>query len=465
MAMGGSHLGISLLLVVVAALLAQQAGAQPWQVCGISGNYTGNSTYQSNIKLLSTTLPGNASSSSDLFAKAGVGADPDTVYALALCRGDMNASGCGSCVATAFQEAQQLCALNKDATIYYDECYLRFSNRNFLDATRNENSMVLMNTEQVSSQVPVFDAAVAALLNATADYAVTNSTRRFATGEQDYDRRSYPTLYGLTQCTPDLSPDDCRSCLGVLIGRMPQYLSGREGGRITGVRCNFRYEVYPFFSSSPSLRLPAPAPAPVNEAPTATPPDSRNPKDIESIDSLLLDLSTLRVATDNFAENNKLGEGGFGTVYKGILPGGQEIAVKKLSQSSGHGIQEFKNELVLVAKLQHKNLVRLVGVCMQEHEKLLVYEYMPNKSMDIILYDTEKSMQLDWGKRSKIINGIARGLQYLHEDSQLKIIHRDLKARNVLLDSDYTPKVSDFGLARLLEGDQSQEVTKRIVGT
>ncbi|GJN32585.1 hypothetical protein PR202_gb21099 [Eleusine coracana subsp. coracana] len=315
MAMGGSHLGISLLLVVVAALLAQQAGAQPWQ-------------------LLSTTLPGNASSSSDLFAKAGVGADPDTVYALALCRGDMNASGCGSCVATAFQEAQQLCALNKDATIYYDECRC--------------------------STLPVFDAAVAALLNATADYAVTNSTRRFATGEQDYDRRSYPTLYGLTQCTPDLSPDDCRSCLGVLIGRMPQYLSGREGGRITGVRCNFRYEVYPFFSSSPSLRLPAPAPAPVNEAPTATPPGrsrnrtrivlaialpivaavlavtlvclcllrkrrrpttdlpqpySRNPKDIESIDSLL-DISTLRVATDNFAENNKLGEGGFGTVYK-----------------------------------------------------------------------------------------------------------------------------------------------------
>ncbi|GJN11513.1 hypothetical protein PR202_ga29712 [Eleusine coracana subsp. coracana] len=362
MAMGGSHLGISLLLVVVAALLAQQAGAQPWQVCGISGNYTGNSTYQSNMKLLSTTLPGNASSSRDLFAKAGVGADPDMVYALALCRGDMNASGCGSCVATAFQEAQQLCALNKDATIYYDECYLRFSNRNFLDATRNENSMVLMNTEQVSSQVPVFDAAVAALLNATADYAVTNSTRGFATGEQDYDRRSYPTLYGLTQCTPDLSPDDCRSCLGVLIARMPQYLSGREGGRITGVRCNFRYEVYPFFSSRPSLRLPAPAPAPVNERPTATPPGrprnrtrivlavalpivaavlavtlvclcllrrrrrrptrdlpqsySGNPKDIESIDSLLLNISTLRAATDNFAENNKLGEGGFGTVYK-----------------------------------------------------------------------------------------------------------------------------------------------------
>ncbi|KAK3124980.1 hypothetical protein QOZ80_7BG0598200 [Eleusine coracana subsp. coracana] len=527
MAMGRSHHGTSvLLIVVVAALLEQLVGAQPWQVCGISGNYTGNSTYQSNIKLLSTTLPGNVSSSRDLFTKAGVGAGPDAVYALALCRGDMNASECGSCVATAFRDAQQLCAFNTDATVYYDECYLSFSSRNFLNATTNENNIGLMNTEIVSSQLPMFDAAVAALLNATADYAAANSTRRFATGEQGYDRRSYPTLYGLTQCTPDLSPHDCRSCLRVLLGWIPRFLSGREGGRMGGVRCNFRYEVYPFFSGSPSLRLAAPAPAPVNETPMATPPAggffvdpdisrahlagrsrnrtriilataspivaavlaitlvclcllrrrripttdlpqsySSNPEDIESVDSHLLDISTLRAATDNFAESNRLGEGGFGTVYKGVLPDGQEIAVKCLSQSSGQKIQEFQNELVLVAKLQHKNLARLIGVCMQEHEKLLVYEYMRNKSMDTILYDTELSLQLDWGKRSKIINGIARGLQYLHEDSQLKIIHRDLKASNILLDSDYTPKISDFGLARLLGGDQSQEVTKHIVGT
>nr|ACN27265.1 unknown [Zea mays] len=192
---------------------------------------------------------------------------------------------------------------------------------------------------------------------------------------------------------------------------------------------------------------------------------SVNQSEIESIDSLLLDISMLRAATDNFAESNRLGEGGFGTVYKGVLPDNQEIAVKRLSQSSGQGIQELKNELVLVAKLQHKNLVRLVGVCLQEYEKLLVYEYMPNKSIDTILFDSEKSKELDWGKRVKIIDGIARGLQYLHEDSQLKIIHRDLKASNVLLNSDYTPKISDFGLARLFGGDQSREVTNRVVGT
>ncbi|XP_037480319.1 cysteine-rich receptor-like protein kinase 10 [Triticum dicoccoides] len=189
------------------------------------------------------------------------------------------------------------------------------------------------------------------------------------------------------------------------------------------------------------------------------------------MESLLLDLSTLKVATDDFAEHKMLGEGGFGVVYKGDLPEGQEIAVKRLSQTSRQGIEELKTELLLVAKLHHKNLVRLIGVCLEEHEKILVYEYMPNRSLDTILFakifslltDAEESKKLDWGKRSRIINGIIRGLQYLHEDSQLKIVHRDLKASNILLDSDYNPKISDFGLAKIFGGDRSQTVTHRIL--
>ncbi|KAL6656694.1 hypothetical protein ACP70R_004474 [Stipagrostis hirtigluma subsp. patula] len=223
---------------------------------------------------------GNASSSPTLFATATAGAVPDVAYALALCRGDANATACGSCVATVFQDTQQLCAFDRDAAVYYDGCYLRFSNQNFLAATTsNDDEIILMNTQNVSSPVRAFDAAVGALLNATAGHAAANSSRRFATGVEGFDS-SNPTIYGLTQCTPDMSPADCRSCLANIISMIPRYLTGAQGGRVFGVRCNFRYEVYPFFSGDPTLRLPAPAapapapaptPAPINVTPTATP--------------------------------------------------------------------------------------------------------------------------------------------------------------------------------------------------
>ncbi|VAH45143.1 unnamed protein product [Triticum turgidum subsp. durum] len=331
------------------AFLLPPLAASQWQNCGKNGNFTTNSPYQANIRALSSTLPKNASSSRTLFAFATVGTVPDIVYALALCRGDANASACGNCVSNGFKDAQQLCPY---------------------ESTGNRTARILAIT------LPIVAAILAAVVICLYLWRRKSKPARKAS-------LSYPT----------------------------------------------------------------------------------NPEDIQSIDSLILDLSTLRAATDNFDERNKLGEGGFGVVYKGILPDNEEIAVKRLSQSSRQGIEELKNELVLVAKLQHKNLVRLLGVCLEEQEKLLAYEYMPNKSLDTILFDPDRSSQLDWGMRFRIVNGIARGLQYLHEDSQLKIIHRDLKASNVLLDSEFNPKISDFGLARLFGSDQSHDVTNRVVGT
>ncbi|KAJ0982950.1 hypothetical protein J5N97_011205 [Dioscorea zingiberensis] len=185
----------------------------------------------------------------------------------------------------------------------------------------------------------------------------------------------------------------------------------------------------------------------------------------EKLELPMFDLSVILEATNNFAPENKLGQGGFGPVYKGNLGDGPEIAVKRLSKTSQQGIDEFKNEVMLITKLQHRNLVRLLGCCIQVEERMLIYEYMPNKSLDAFLFDKEKIAILDWQTRYQIILGVARGLLYLHQESRVTIIHRDLKAGNILLDETMNPKISDFGMARIFGGDDSATKTRKVVGT
>ncbi|KAL2324338.1 hypothetical protein Fmac_023396 [Flemingia macrophylla] len=428
-----------------------------------------------------------------------------------MCRGDVPFQQCGQCVLNATHKlsSDTECSFSKQAVIWYDECMVRYSNHSIFSIVDTIPSVDLQNTANISNQAS-FMRLLFDTINQTADKAATGA-KKYATNQTNIS--GFQSLYCLVQCTQDLSPQYCRTCLSNAIGLLPWCCEGKQRGRILNPSCNVRYELYPFYRTDTSASPPSPAPsASVPQAPTPTSSsnsggssgissgtivaivvpiavavlllivgiwilskraakkrnsaqDPKSGTDIITVESLRYDFSTIEAATNKFSDANKLGQGGFGEVYKGLLPSGQVVAVKRLSKSSGQGGQEFKNEVEVVAKLQHRNLVRLLGFCLEGEEKILVYEFVVNKSLDYILFDLDKKISLDWTTRYKIVKGIGRGIQYLHEDSTLKIIHRDLKASNVLLDGNMIPKISDFGMARIFGADQTQANTNRIVGT
>ncbi|KAG6419102.1 hypothetical protein SASPL_121311 [Salvia splendens] len=169
-------------------------------------------------------------------------------------------------------------------------------------------------------------------------------------------------------------------------------------------------------------------------------------------------------ATNNFHRSNKIGRGGFGTVYKGVLKNGREVAVKVLSAESKQGEREFMTEIDTISNVKHPNLVELLGCCVYGHNRILVYEYLENSSIDRALLGFRKSLKLEWEKRSAICMGTARGLAYLHEELVPHIVHRDIKASNILLDEDLQPKIGDFGLAKLFP-DNITHISTKIAGT
>ncbi|CAN1284146.1 Cold-responsive protein kinase 1 [Linum perenne] len=173
----------------------------------------------------------------------------------------------------------------------------------------------------------------------------------------------------------------------------------------------------------------------------------------------------LRSATEDFDPRKKIGRGGFGTVYKGTLKSGKQIAVKTLSVHSKQGVREFLNEIRAMSKAKHPNLVELVGCCVQGSNRILVYEFVENNSLEhCLLGSRNPNVKLDWGQRAAICLGIARGLAYLHEELVPHIVHRDIKASNILLDGDLNPKIGDFGLAKLFPDDITH-ISTRIAGT
>ncbi|CAL5408531.1 unnamed protein product [Camellia sinensis] len=430
--------------------------------CDNQFNYTQNNhVFQNNLNNILTNLSSETPLTN--FYNSTFGKNKDTVYALRFCPAYIATQDCLACVQTASQLITQSCPNQKKAIIYYVECVVRYANYSFF-STEDGIPEVYWNSTTIFYNPDQLDQVMTNTMYGLISKAAfgSSTTTKFATGESKIISSSFQKLYCFAQCTPDINGRACRGCLQTALSYIQDNSFGNEWSLMYGPNCQMRYSLEAFYDvvSPPSPSLPPSGSTEnTNINTTAPPPLQLSSDSTPSAESLQFDLGTIRDATDNFSEANKLGEGGFGPVYKGVLLNGLEIAVKKLSRNSRQGQEEFKNEVLLLARLRHKNLVRLLGFCLEGKELLLIYEFMPNKSLDHFI------SSLDWKSCKKIIQGFARGLLYLHEDSQHRIIHRDLKASNILLDAEMNPKISDFGTSRLMVLDQSHYTTSKIMGT
>nr|XP_043619206.1 cysteine-rich receptor-like protein kinase 15 [Erigeron canadensis] len=481
--------------------------------CDNNANFTTNSRYQSNLDNALSSLTSDTSIRYGFYNRS-VGQSPDQANAYGLCRGDVEPNDCRSCINEAITTLRGICPNQRGAIGWYDKCMLRYSNDTILGNSDQRLIRGLPNANNASNPSE-FNQGLDSLLDQLRTEASRGGPlRKYAANTTNGP--GFSTIYGYMQCTPDLTEDQCYNCLESAMGFIPGCCAGRRGGRVYFPSCILRYESSRFLNDTVALTSPSPPPTGSSTPPPSPPGDGdsdtttivviavvasvsvvilvvvfvcvfmrmrrkrklrgghppenlvhedRDIDEISTAESLQYGFGVIRAATSDFSDSNKLGQGGFGMVYKGKLQNGQEIAVKRLSRDSGQGEQEFKNEVLLLARLQHRNLVRLLGFSLEGSERLLMYEFVQNASLDQFIFDPLKRGTLDWERRYKIIGGIARGLLYLHEDSRLKIIHRDLKASNILLDAQMNPKIADFGMARLFTTEETQANTSRIVGT
>ncbi|XP_028800632.1 cold-responsive protein kinase 1-like [Neltuma alba] len=419
-----------------------------------------------------------------LFATAQQAKGGSPVYALFQCRNYLSAADCTACFNIAAAQIRNCSAGANGARVIYDGCFLRYESSSFYDQTTQPgNSMACGN--QTYGDNTTFDSTAQQML-INLQTATPRITGFFAATKTRIPNNG-PTVYAIAQCVDTVTHSGCLDCLKVGYNNLLTCLPTLEG-RAFDAGCFMRYSTTSFFPNNQTIDITpflkqgsskrgaiiggvagGVAFVLIVLAVFLLIMQPKRPKKVPRDDILgatelkgpvKYRYKDLKIATKNFSEENKLGGGGFGDVYKGTLKNGKIVAVKKLALGNSKRIDEdFESEVKLISNVHHRNLVRLLGCCSKGQEKILVYEYMKNNSLDRFLFGQNKG-SLNWKQRYEIILGTARGLAYLHEEFYVCVIHRDIKTNNILLDNDLQPRISDFGLARLLPKDQSHLSTK-----
>jgi len=417
-----------------------------------------------------------------------VGQDPITFYALVQCLEDLSKVDCTLC----YSEIRSLlpkCYPEIGGRIYLDGCFMRYANYSFFDEVMDSLDTSVCSSSNRSSDQQGFGSAVNAVLSNVTSLAV-KSNKGFAVTSAF--RSTKFAAYALAQCWENLNTSSCAACLSAAAASVAKCAPAVEG-RALFAGCFIRYSTTPFWNSEDSassfsskkrvvlwtvlsssvglilvlivsvLAWKKKKACKAGEGSLRGLYGSELPARI-SISSLNYSYKDLKKATCSFSVENKIGQGSNGTVYKAVLPGGNEVAAKRLFLNTKQCVDQFFNEVDVISQVRHKNLVKLLGCSVDGPESFLIYEYHFNKSLDLFIYADDQNRHLDWQQRFDIIFGIAEGLCYLHEESETRIIHRDIKASNVLLDQKLKPKITDFGLARVLCADRTH-LTTGVAGT
>ncbi|TKY69895.1 Cysteine-rich receptor protein kinase 3 [Spatholobus suberectus] len=412
-----------------------------------------------------------------------------TVYAFGECMKDLSKPDCDVCFAqckTRVFSCPPFRAGINGGRIFFDGCYLRYDGYKFTNESVSPQDMTVCGNEDFSGNWSVYKANAVELVRDLSIEAPKNEG--FFVG---YVSRGNVTVYGLAQCWKYVNGSACQNCLAEAVTRIDS-CAPKEEGKALNAGCYLRYSTRNFYSNSSNINAPQLNQGNKNLAIIVAASSAslalllivatviffvrtnllkrrRERRRVgalwDSVNKSKLNMpyEILEKATDYFSDSNKLGEGGSGSVYKGTLPCGTIVAIKRLSFNTSQWADHFFNEVNLISGIHHKNLVKLLGCSITGPESLLVYEFVPNQSLYDHLSVGKNSQPLTWEVRRKIILGTAEGLAYLHEESQ-RIIHRDIKLGNILIDDNFTPKIADFGLARLFPEDKSH-LSTAICGT